>query len=885
MMERRTAEPTVTTPARATQRILVVEDSATQLEVLRGQLEGAGFEVEIAVNGEEAIARFDPRRFDLVISDIVMPGAIDGYELCRRIKAGAGRHVPVVLITSLADPLDIINGLECGADNFVTKPHRKEQLLDRIDLLLATKRARSESRLQVGVDVFFLGRKFTVSSAREQILDLLMSTFEDAVLQTGALRQREEELARSHQSLHGLYRIALGLNGATTEAEVAESALARALELPGVQAGWISLREGESGFRAVAARGLPAALQGPRALQGDCLCRRKLLTGELDSVTNILECERLRKAKGDTRGLRYHAAIPLRIGDRTIGIMNLAGPDEGMFTDDDLQTLFGVGNQLAVAFERARLHEHLEQLVEERTSALRAEVAERERTERARLQLATIVEATTDFVGTADTDGRLLYLNQAGRRMVGLAPAEDLRGLTIPDLHPERERARLLREVVPLVLQEGAWSGETVFLARDGREIPVLVSGLAHRATADAPLVLSIIARDLSQYKKLEQQFHQAQKMEAIGRLAGGIAHDFNNVLTTISGYSELLLVDVEPASALRGDLEEIRAAAQFATGLTRQLLAFSRQQVLEPRILDLNWVANAMSPMLRRLLGEDVKLGTALASDLGRVKADPSQVEQVILNLAVNARDAMPMGGQLTIETANVELDAAYAREHMSGVEGRFVMLAVSDTGTGMDAETKARIFEPFFTTKAAGKGTGLGLATVHGIVEQSGGNVWVYSEPGRGTTFKVYLPRVDELAAEPEAAAAPTGPRAGAETILVVEDNPSIRRLVRTVLGRHGFTVLDAGEPAEALALAARHAAPIALVVTDVVMPGMSGSELVRQLQAAQPDLLVLYMSGYTDDAVVNHGVLEADVAFLQKPFTPAGLLDKVHAVLTLL
>jgi hypothetical protein len=515
-------------------------------------------------------------------------------------------------------------------------------------------------------------------------------------------------------------------------------------------------------------------------------------------------------------------------------------------------------------------------------TAIVRDVTKRQRAEQARAQLAAILEATTDFVGTADTDGRLLYLNQAGRRMVGIGPAEDISGLTIPDCYPERERPRLLSEVIPTVLREGVWSGETVFQARDGREIPVLLLGLAHRATADSPLLLSAIARDLTAYKKLEQQFRQAQKMEAIGRLAGGIAHDFNNVLTAITGYTELLLEEAEAKDPRRGDLEEIRTAARRAGDLTRQLLAFSRQQVLEPRVLDLNDVVAGMDKMLRRILGEDVELAPAPAADLGRVKADPSQLEQVILNLAVNARDAMPGGGKLTIETANVELDDAYAREHVAVVPGRYVMLAVSDTGTGMDAETKTRIFEPFFTTKGPGKGTGLGLATVYGIVKQSGGNVWVYSEPGQGATFKVYLPMVDEPVEGPAIVAAPTRPLEGTETILVVEDNASVRRLVRTVLQGHGYTVLEAAEPADALALVGRQGGPIALLVTDVVMPGMSGRELARQLEAARPGLLVLYISGYTDDAIVNHGVLEAGVAFLQKPFTPMSLLAKVRAVL---
>ncbi|MEX2182619.1 MAG: response regulator [Gemmatimonadaceae bacterium] len=864
-------------------RVLVVEDSATQREALRRQLEGAGYEVEVAATGEEGIARFDPERFHLVISDIVMPGSVDGYGVCRHIKAGAaGRHVPVVLLTSLGDPLDIIKGLECGADDFLTKPHEAKHLLGRIEVLLATRQARAERRLQLGVDVFLLGHKFTISSDREQILDLLISTFEDAVLQNRALLQREEQLERSHQSLQGLYRIALGLNSASTEAEVAKVALERALELPGVQAGWISLREGKDGFRLVAAQGLPPALAGPAALQGDCFCRRKLLADKLDSVVNVTECERLQQAKGDTRGLRYHAAVPLWVGSQTIGILNLAGPEDGMFSDDDLQVLYGVGHQIGVALERASLQQHLEQRVDERTAALKAEVAERERTERARLQLATILEATTDLVSTADEAGRLQYLNQAGRLMVGIGSTEDISRLMLADLLPDGERDHVQQVILPTLMAEGTWSGEMAVKARDGQKIPVLSSALAHRSTPESPLLLAVIARDLTEYKKLEQQFRQAQKLEAIGRLTSGIAHDFNNVLTAITGYTDLLLADPEATPTQRTDLGEIGAAAARAGGLTRQLLAFSRQQVLEPRVLDLNAVVAGMENMLRRMIGEDVELAVSLAGDLRRTRADPSQMEQIILNLVVNARDAMPEGGKLTVETANVELDSAYAREHVVVAPGSYVLLAVSDTGVGMDAETMANIFEPFFTTKELGKGTGLGLATVYGIVKQSGGSVWVYSEPGHGATFKVYLPSVDESVADEAIATGPAHSLDGTETICVVEDNESVRRLVCTVLRGRGYTVLEAAGPAAALALIALQRAPVNLLLTDVVMPGMSGRELADRLRAGQPGLRVLFNSGYTDDAIVRHGVLEAGVAFLQKPFTPVVLLTKVRAVL---
>jgi len=381
---------------------------------------------------------------------------------------------------------------------------------------------------------------------------------------------------------------------------------------------------------------------------------------------------------------------------------------------------------------------------------------------------------------------------------------------------------------------------------------------------------------------RTQQQLLQVQKMEAIGRLAGGVAHDFNNLLTVLGGRSRLLLDRLRRDDPLRRDIELIQETADRAATLTQQLLAFSRKQVLAPKVLDLNAVVVNMDTMLRRLIGEDIDLVTVPGPALGRVKADPGQIEQVIMNLAINARDAMPRGGQLTIETANVELDEAYARRHVAVRPGPHVMLAVSDTGPGMDAETQARVFEPFFTTKEPGKGTGLGLATVYGIVKQSGGNIWVYSEPGRGTTFKIYLPRVEEAAEPVEPAKALAGPPRGLETVLVVEDDEALRELAREILQSHGYTVLEARHGGEALPIGERHAGPIHLLVTDVVMPWMSGRELARRLMPAHPEMKVLYVSGYTENAVVHNGVLDPDTAFLQKPFTPDALARKVREVL---
>jgi two-component system, cell cycle sensor histidine kinase and response regulator CckA len=374
----------------------------------------------------------------------------------------------------------------------------------------------------------------------------------------------------------------------------------------------------------------------------------------------------------------------------------------------------------------------------------------------------------------------------------------------------------------------------------------------------------------------------QSRRMEAVGRLAGGIAHDFNNLLTIIKGYAELALNRPAIRPEIAANVQQIGNAAERASALIRQLLAFSRKQVLQPKSLDLNSIVENLDKLLRRLMGADIEMVTLCGAEIGTVKADRAQIEQVIMNLVVNARDAMPNGGRLTVETSNVELDTAYARDHTSVKPGRYVMLAVSDTGIGMDAQTQAHIFEPFFTTKEGGRGTGLGLSTVYGIVKQSGGYIWVYSEPEHGSTFKVYLPRVE---APVEAAPSPTEEttmRKGTETILLVEDEEAIRELTRAILDAQGYNVVVAETATHAEQLSASSSGEIDLLLTDVVMPGVSGRELARRITSRHPHTRVLYTSGYSDNVITQGGVLEPGVAFLQKPFTPRGLAAKVREVL---
>src|SRR5450830_806191 len=421
--------------------ILIAEDSPTQAAQLAHLLEQRGYLVTVAANGREALALLERRKPNLVISDIVMP-ELDGYGLCKAIKTDKNlKDIPVMLVTTLSDPQDVIRGLECGADNFIRKPYDERYLLSRIDYLLMNVELRKNQNMQMGVEINLGGQRHFISSERQQILDLLISTYEQAVEINSELKLREKELEHSNQVLNGLYRIADGLNHAASEQQVLEMALERALELPGIQAGWISLREGESGFRLAAARNLPPTLKAAGAMEGDCTCRRRLISGELDHVTNIMECERLGKATGDTQGLRYHASVPLWIGDQTLGVMNLVGPEKGLFNEDELKILYSVGNQVAVALERAHLHEHLERWVQERTSALTAEIAERQQSEQAMVdsekRFRALIESAPDGISLLGVDGKIIYASPATQRILGYAPetviGTDPRDYTHPD--------------------------------------------------------------------------------------------------------------------------------------------------------------------------------------------------------------------------------------------------------------------------------------------------------------------------------------------------------------------------------------------------------------------------------------------------------------------
>ena len=490
-------------------------------------------------------------------------------------------------------------------------------------------------------------------------------------------------------------------------------------------------------------------------------------------------------------------------------------------------------------------------------------------------QFRAVFDGALDAMVIADDEGRYVEVNAAACGLYGLSRSA-LLGHWIGDFAgPGLDVA----SIWATFRREGRAKGELRIIRPDGR-----VRELEFAASADfLPGSHLAVFRDVTQRRQLEEQLRQAQKIEAVGRLAGGVAHDFNNLLNVITGYGQMLfrrLTDGPEREKTRAILQ----AADRAAGLTRQLLAFSRKQVLEPKVLDLNAVVSGMDEMMRRLIGEDIELQAELAPDLGRTRADPGQLEQVLMNLVVNARDAMPRGGRVTLETSNAEMDDAYVRDHLGARPGRYVTLAVCDTGLGMDAETQKHIFEPFFTTKEKGKGTGLGLATVYGIVKQSEGYIWVDSAPGAGTTVRVYLPWVEaEPVPEPKPPVAPEEMATrGTETVLLVEDEDMVRRMTREVLEGAGYRVLEASSGFEALRVSAGHGGRLDLLLTDVVMPGMSGRELAERLAPVRPGMKVLYMSGHTDDAIFHHGVTQAGTGFLQKPFTPDALERRVRDLL---
>ncbi len=801
-------------------RICIVDDEAANMRALCDTLRDHGYGTEGFTAGEEALGALRERPFDVLLTDLMMPG-MDGVALLgAALKIDA--HVVGVLMTGKGTIETAVQAMQAGALDYVLKPLKVSALLPVLSRAVAVRQLRLEN------------------------LDL-----------------------RNTVAIHELNQaIAYTLDVNVLLDKVADAALA---QFEADEASVMLLAEGAEFLRVAAVRG-----ERRETLLGSRVPIGKGIAGHVAAHREPLVLQGEVREAGlaplyPRPGIQTALCMPMMTRNKLVGVLNVNYTQKARTIPfGQIKVLSIFANAAAAGIEASRLYED-----ERKTYGRYREV----------LYMAA------DGIISIDQDQRIVLFNGGAEKIFGYDPEEVL-GKPITVLLPQEMAETHHRHVEAFGQgpdQSRAMGRRERLVGRrkDGTLLNVEV-GISKRSE-NSDLLYTAVVRDVTQrvededhIAQLNERLNQAQRMEGLGRLAGGVAHDFNNLLTVIMAYSELQIEDLSTNDPRRADLEGILHAARQAADLTRQLLAFSRRQVLELKVLNLNDVVAGIEKMLQRVIGEDLDLAMALTPDLGAVRADPGQLEQVLMNLVVNARDAMPDGGQVTIETAAVELDDAYAKTHSPVVPGPYVLLAVSDTGVGMDEATKNRIFEPFFTTKELGKGTGLGLATVYGIVKQSGGHVWVYSEPGRGTTFKIYLPRVTEPAEALHPVGAGAEVQGGSETILVVEDQADVRTVVRKVLERCGYSILEADRPSAALALADAARALPDLLITDVVMPELNGRELARQLEARWPGLKVLYLSGYTDDAIVRHGVLESGVSFLQKPFTPDTLARKVRQVL---
>ncbi|MGO9835756.1 MAG: response regulator [Polyangiaceae bacterium] len=827
--------------AKTGKRVLLADDDSAQRKLGQLALANAGLEVVVAENGVDALRLAQQRRPDAILTDVLMPG-LDGFALCKAIRGDPKlATVPVVLMSAhYLEDEDRALAARFGASRYVSRSGGFDvvvrTLLDAIDSPVAPPAESPPADLQA-----------------EHLRRIAHQLERQASIGAGLARQVSVQ-ATALSVLDGLSE---SLSRQLDPESLLNSTLAECLDAAGLSFGAILLR-GATGQLTVKAQ-VGSSAPPNWSTSSDVLLRAHTRGAlRIPSAEAGSEAEDLLVALGMASAL----VLPIVARDEALGLLLLAS---------GRKDLAGVEGEAFVRAARSVSMQLGQALALSRAFSKLARAEERYR---------TLLENARDAIGVASLDGTILEVNQGWERVTGI-PRAQLVGHNVSEFAPADAQAEHQSDYDKAVAKGSDSVAPPTPLQRpDGSVIQVEMSRTVIDVGGER-YVLSI-GRDVTDRLRLEEQLRQAQKMDAIGSLAGGVAHDFNNLLSVILSYTELVLGELKPGDQIRDDLEEVRRAGQRAGELTRQLLAFSRQQMLRPRVLDLNPVLAGMEKMLRRLLGEAIELSLLTFTKIGKVHADPSQIEQVIMNLAINAGDAMPNGGKLSIETSNVELDAAYAVHHHGLIPGPYVMLAVTDTGTGMSAATRARIFEPFFTTKEKGKGTGLGLATAFGIVKQSAGYIWVYSEPGKGTTFKVYLPRRDQEAEEVVPAPPPLTNLRGSETILLVEDEEQVRNLARAILGRNGYNVLDAQNGGEAFLVCEQYEAKIHLLVTDVVMPRMSGRQLAERLAPLRPEMRVLFMSGYADNSIVHHGVLDAGVAFLQKPITPDALLRKVRQVL---
>jgi PAS domain S-box-containing protein len=890
-------------------RIILIDDEKELVSALQDAIVDQGYEVSSFTSGADAVAALKSTDYDVLLTDLMMPG-MGGLELFRLAKE-IDPYIVGIVMTGHATVQTAIDAMKTGLYDYLLKPFKVRALLPVLDRAIAARRLGLENvQLRQTLAIYELGQTISYTLALNTILDKVAD---------GALQQCAADEA-------SVMLLSLGgdtLSIAAVRGKDRESLLGHRMPVDMAVAGWVAghrepvMLHGavkDPRFAPLRPRGdIELAVSLPLLAGGKLVGilnlnfthpRRSLTVGELKALSIFSSIagaaiqsahmhEEVLKAERKYRGIfedspeGIYQTSPdkkrfLTVNPAMARILGYQSPENlvSSISDIDTQVFVAEGSPLAQdnrgELERectrkdgtriwVTVHMTYPESAEQGIGleGILTDITSRKRAEQEIRVLSRFPEESPNPVMRMSREGVLIYANLASR------PVLDVCSCSPGEKMPEEFRLVALQALstgtpTRIELACGTQTYSALFA-------PILDAGYCN-----------IYAMDVTQQKALEKQLLQSQKMEAVGRLAGGVAHDFNNILTAIIGYADFIQNRLGPENPLSREVGEIRKAGFRAASLTRQLLAFSRRQIFKLQVLDLNAVIAGMQKMLQRLINESISFELHLDPSLGRMSADASQVEQVLLNLVVNAGDAMPQGGTLLVETSNAELDESYSHMHMGVKPGRYVQLVVSDTGMGMDEETRQHIFEPFFTTKERGKGTGLGLSMVFGIVKQSGGNIWVYSEPSKGTAFKIYFPRVfeslEEASREPVVDEVPRG----SETILVVEDESMIREVIGITLVEHGFTVLLAQDGEEALRICEAHPGPIHLLLCDVILPKLSGREVAEKLGSLRPRIRVLYMSGYTANAIVHHGVLEPGIAFLQKPFSPAVLLAKVREIL---
>ncbi len=918
---------------------MVVEDESIISKDIQHTLKNLGYGIAAASSGKEAIQKVEEARPDLVLMDIVLKGEIDGIEAAEQIHSQTG--VPIIYLSAYNDEKILQRAKITEPYGYLLKPFQERELHTTIEMALYKHQVEKKLREReqwFAATLNSVGDAVIATDASEKI------TYMNPVAEVLTEWEKQEVVGRPVTEIfHLINEESRGEVHNPVSRVIREDAVTglenhtllvtkSGQEIPiDDRAAPIKNDKGDLMGAVMVFRDITERKNAEKALRKSHEELEKKVeerTAELLKPNETLRAEINDRIRAE-KALRESEAKFRVLTETTASAIFIIQGDRFRYVNPafEKQTEYSFGELLEMSFWDM-VHPDFQNLARERGLARQRgdsvpsryefkivakggvekwvdftagvieyegkpamlgtafDITERKQGEEALRLFQQAIEVFPLGLTITDARGTIIYTNPCEASTHGYR-VEELIGKDVRVLAPRHLWNPMTTKQL---LAMNRWKRESINIKKDGSVFPVQLLSAVATNLAGHTLGVITTCEDITERKRaeearaaLEEQLRQSQKMEAIGQLAGGVAHDFNNLLTVIQGYTDLILRDLDEKSRLFQDMKEIKKASERAASLTRQLLAFSRKQILQPRVLDLNNLVLNMEKMLRRMIGEDIELVTLLAENLGRVKADPGQIEQVILNLAVNSRDAMPNGGTLTIETAHAELDENYARTHIGAAPGCYVSLSVSDTGAGMTPEIKEKIFEPFFTTKETGQGTGLGLSTVYGIVKQSGGNISVGSEPDRGTSFKIYLPLIDEETNPQNVASSSTQPIHGTEAILLVEDEETVRKLAVTILQRNGYKVIEAPNGQEAIHLV-RSLSPltIQLMLTDVVMPGMSGRQLAGEIHSLQPGMKVLYMSGYTDSSIVHHGVLDPGTAYIQKPFTPRALALKVREVL---